>query len=64
MKARKHPTYEEDGRRRHHHFQVTIYYGGGETFARTYKDRDRATKFAERQKKSPIVKRTRVSRVS
>jgi hypothetical protein len=53
----------EDRRRRHRHWQVTVYYHDGEKFARVYIDRDRAVRFAERQKKSPIVKATRILEV-
>ena len=53
----------EDRRRRHRHWQVTVYYHDGEKFARVYIDRDRAMRFAERQKKSPIVKATRILEV-
>lgn len=53
-----------DKRRKHHHWQVTIYYGDGEKFARTYTDREKAMKFAARQKNSMIVKRTRVVQIS
>jgi len=35
-----------------------------EQFARTYTDRKRATEFADRQKKSPVVKMARVTEVS
>ncbi len=52
-----------DRRRKHRHWQVTIYYRDGEKFARVYIDRERATRFAERQKKSPVVKSTRVMEV-
>ena len=54
---------KRDRRRKHHHWQVTVYYGDGEKFARVYIDRDRAQKFAERQKKSPVVKSTRIMEV-
>jgi hypothetical protein len=50
---------KRDKRRKHHHWQVTVYYADGEKFARVYIDRDRAQKFADRQKKSPVVKATR-----
>jgi len=53
----------EDRRRRHRHWQVTVYYHDGERFARVYIDRERAVRFAERQKKSPIVKATRILEV-
>jgi hypothetical protein len=52
-----------DRRRKHRHWQVTIYYKDGEKFARVYIDRDRATRFAERQRKSPVVKSTRIMEV-
>jgi len=62
-KKRKSSRLYEDRRRRHRHWQVTVYYHDGEKFARVYIDRDRATRFAERQKKSPIVKATRIVEV-
>jgi hypothetical protein len=52
-----------DRRRKHHHWQVTVYYADGEKFARVYIDRERAQKFAERQKKSPVVTATRIMEV-
>jgi hypothetical protein len=60
---RKSSRLHKDRRRRHRHWQVTVYYHDGEKFARVYIDRDRAVKFAERQKKSPIVKATRILEV-
>ena len=60
---RKSSRLHEDRRRRHRHWQVTVYYHDGEKFARVYIDRDRAVRFAERQKKSPIVKATRILEV-
>jgi len=64
-KGKKKPSsrLHEDRRRRHRHWQVTVYYHDGEKFARVYIDRDRAMRFAERQKKSPIVKATRILEV-
>jgi hypothetical protein len=52
-----------DRRRKHRHWQVTVYYHDGEKFARVYIDRERAQRFAERQKKSPVVKATRILEV-
>jgi hypothetical protein len=52
-----------DRRRKHHHWQVTVYYHDGEKFARVYIDRERAERFAGRQKKSPVVKATRILEV-
>ena len=54
----------KDRRRRHHHYLVTVNYADGETFGRVYTDKEKATKFAERQRRSPIVKSARVLQVS
>jgi hypothetical protein len=51
----------KDGRRKHHHWLATIYYHDGEKFARVYIDHDKARRFAQRQSRSPIVARTRVT---
>ncbi len=51
---------KKDRRRKHDHWVVTLTYFDGETFERVYIDREKAAKFAERQKKSPVVKTTRV----
>ena len=64
MKAHKPTTYGKDKRRKHHHWLVTLYYSDGEKFGRKYTDHDKATNFAERQRKSPIVERARVNQVS
>jgi hypothetical protein len=60
---RKRTSIEDDRRRKHRHWQVTVYYHDGEKFARVYIDRERAQSFADRQKRSPIVKTTRVREV-
>lgn len=52
-----------DRRRKHLHWQATIYYMDGEKFARVYTDRERAARFADRQKHSPMVKSARVMQV-
>lgn len=54
---------KKDRRRKHKHWQVTVYYHDGEKFARVYIDRERAERFADRQKKSPVVKSTRIMEV-
>jgi hypothetical protein len=59
----KSPRMARDKRRKHQHWQVTVYYADGEKFARVYIDRDRAQKFADRQRKSPVVKSTRIMEV-
>ena len=61
---RKRTKLGKDKRRKHHHWQVTIFYPDGEKFARMYTDRRKAGAFAERQRKSPAVKRARVTQVS
>lgn len=57
-------SFSRDRRRKHHHWLVTVYYADGETFGRVYTDKDKATRFAERQRRSPIVKTARVTQVS
>ncbi len=53
-----------DRRRKHLHWQATVYYTDGEKFARVYTDRDKAARFAARQKRSPMVKSARVVQVN
>jgi hypothetical protein len=64
MKARKRTVFKKDRRRKHHHWQVTVFYKDGERFARTYTVHANAAGFAERQKKSPVVKTARVLEIS
>jgi hypothetical protein len=61
--SKKNSIFGKDKRRKHRHWQVTVFYRDGERFARVYTDRAKATSFAERQKKSPVVKTTRVVQV-
>ncbi len=61
---RRQPLFGDDKRRKHHHFLVTIYYKDGDIFGRTYTDYEEAVKFAKRQKKSPLVERTRITQTS
>jgi hypothetical protein len=63
QRLKKTSRMKRDKRRKHQHWQVTVYYADGEKFARVYIDRDRAQKFADRQKKSPVVKATRIMEV-
>ena len=63
QKPSKSNRMRRDRRRKHRHWQVTIYYKDGEKFARVYIDRDRASRFAERQRKSPVVKSARIQEV-
>ena len=62
-RGRKSSRLTQDRRRKHRHWQVTVYYHDGEKFARVYIDRERAERFADRQKKSPVVKATRILEV-
>jgi hypothetical protein len=62
-KQRRKPPFRKDKRRKHRHWRVMVFYLDGETFARVYTDRVKATKFAERQEKSPVVKTTRITQV-
>lgn len=62
-RAKKTNRMKQDRRRKHRHWQVTVYYQDGEKFGRVYIDRDRAERFAARQKKSPVVKSTRILEV-
>jgi hypothetical protein len=41
-----------------------LFYKDGERFARTYTNHEKAAGFADRQKKSPLVKMARVIEVS
>jgi hypothetical protein len=65
MKTRRRLTnLRTDSRWKHHHWQVKLFYADGETFARVYTDREKATGFADRQRKSPVVKMARVTEVN
>jgi hypothetical protein len=64
MRPRKLTSYKKDKRRKHHHWQVTVFYTDGERFARTYTIHAKAAGFAERQRKSPVVKMARVIEIS
>lgn len=57
-------SFSKDRRRKHHHWLVSIYYADGEKFGRVYTDKEKATRFAERQRRSPVVKTARVTQVS
>ena len=53
-----------DGRRKHAHWKVTLTYFDKEVFGRVYTDKEKARRFAARQKRSPIVKSASVKRIS
>jgi hypothetical protein len=63
-KPRAKADFEKDRRRKHHHYLVTVYYEDGEKFGRVYTDKDKASRFAERQRRSPVVKAARINQVS
>jgi hypothetical protein len=56
--------FNKDRRRKHHHWLVTVSYADGEKFGRVYTDKDKAARFADRQKRSPVVKSARITQVS
>ena len=56
--------FDGDGGRKRPHFLVTAFYADSETFGRVYTDKDKAEKFAARQKKSPVVQRVQVKHLS
>ena len=64
MPYRKKSQFGKDRRRKHHHWRVTVFYKDGEKFARVYIDQERARRFAEREKRSPVVVRARVHKIS
>jgi hypothetical protein len=57
-------SFDKDRRRKHHHFLVSVFYADGEKFGRVYTDKKKADRFADRQRKSPVVKTVRVTQVS
>ena len=63
IKKRKKSVFGKDKRRKHHHWMVTVYYHDGEKFGRVYIDEEKANKFAERQKRSPVVRTARVTKI-
>ena len=64
MQPKKLASFKQDGRRKYRHWQVKLFYTDGGTFGRTYTDRNKAVGFADRQKRSPLVKMARVSQIS
>ena len=64
VKRKESDGFGKDRRRKHHHFLVTVFYADGERFRRVYTDKEKATRFAERQRRSPVVKSARISLVS
>ncbi|HKV23405.1 MAG TPA: hypothetical protein VJN93_02335 [Candidatus Acidoferrum sp.] len=62
--AKEKTSFDQDKRRKHHHFLVTVFYADGEKFGRVYTDKEKADRFADRQRRSPVVKSARVSLVS
>jgi len=61
---REKASFNKDRRRKHHHFLVTVFYADGEKFGRVYTDKEKADRFADRQKRSPVVKSARVTQIS
>jgi hypothetical protein len=51
------------GIRKHNHYRATVTYGDNEISGRVYNNREKAEKFAARQKKSPVAKSTRIEQI-
>jgi hypothetical protein len=64
VKKRRKTKFGKDKRRKHRHWLVTVFYKDGEKFGRVYIDREKARRFAERQKKSPVVRAARVTQLA
>ena len=64
MRIAKSFNLNSDKRRKHHHWLVKVFYFDKEFFGRVYLDFEKAKKFAARQRKSPIVKTTRIQQLS
>jgi len=47
-----------------HHYRVTVTYRDNEISGRVYNNRNKVEKFAARQKKSPVVKTTRIEQIN
>jgi hypothetical protein len=56
-------AFDKDRRRKHHHW-LAIFYADGGKFARVYLSEEKARTFADRQKRSPPVERTRVQQIA
>jgi len=63
LRRRKKSRYGKDKRRKHRHWMVTVFYEDGEKFGRVYIDREKAVRFADRQKQSPVVRTARVTQL-
>jgi len=64
MSTKEKSNFGKDRRRKHHHWLVTVFYADGEKFGRVYTDKDKAARFADRQKRSPVVRSARITQVS
>src|SRR5579859_277092 len=64
MPSGKRLSFAHDKRRKHHHWRVIVIYPDGEIFARVYTDQEKAKRFAERQRKSPVVQNARIQQMS
>jgi hypothetical protein len=60
MRKTKDFNLKHDKRRKHHHWLVEVFYLDGESFGKVCTDLEKARKYATRQKRSPLVKRTRI----
>jgi hypothetical protein len=53
-----------ESKRKYPYWRVIIRYVDGEKFGRVYTNKDKAEKYAERQRRSPVVKSVTVDEVS
>jgi hypothetical protein len=58
------PSKTKRGYRKHSHWRVTVIYTDKEVSGRVYSDREKAEKYAARQKRSPVVKNTRIEQIN
>jgi len=64
IRKRKKSKFGKDKRRKHRHWLVTVYYPDGAKVSRVYIDKEKAARFAERQKRSPVVRSARVTQLA
>ena len=57
------PSKTKRGYRKHSHWRVTVNYSDKEVSGRVYGDREKAEKFAARQKKPPFVKSALIEQI-
>jgi len=56
-------TKPTSGIRKHNHYRVTVTYTDSEVSGRVYNNREKAEKFAARQRRSPFVRSSKVEQI-